>query len=299
MASGLREDLSIPSGNDELAAWLYRPVAGSGECGCVVLMHGFTATRDEQLDAFCERFSEAGIAAVAFDFRHFGSSGGEPRQLLDLKSQYEDCDAALAYVRGIDGIDGSRMAIWGTSFAGGYALDAAVRHPWLAACICVVPLVDGALQPRGASPGRVAWATGVGLRDLARAGRGAAPYVVPALGPPGSRAGIANAGAWESVTRLADHSLWRNEVAARILLQIPRHRPVRRAKEVRCPMLVQVAEKETLLRNRPAERASRQAARGELRRYPGLDHFDVYRDSGFESVIEDQIEFLKRHHLIG
>jgi fermentation-respiration switch protein FrsA (DUF1100 family) len=64
-------------------------------------------------------------------------------------------------------------------------------------------------------------------------------------------------------------------------------------------MVVQVAEKETLLRNRPAVRASRQAARGELRRYPGLDHFDVYWDSGFETVIEDQIEFLKRHHFIG
>lgn len=299
MASGLREDLSIPSGGDELAAWLYRPRREDGECGCVVLMHGFTATRDERLDAFCERFAEAGIAAVAFDFRHFGSSGGEPRQLLDLKRQYEDCDAALAYVRDLGGIDGSRIAIWGTSFAGGYALDAAVRHPWLAACICLVPLVDGALQPRGASAGRTAWATGVGLRDLVRARRGAAPYIVPALGPPGTRAGIVNAGAWDSTSRLAAHSLWRNEVAARILLQIPRHRPAARAKEVRCPMLVQVAEQETLLRNQPAERASRRATRGELRRYPHLDHFDVYWEPGFEPVIDDQIEFLKRHRLAG
>lgn len=294
METRQREDLSIRSGDDELAAWLYRP-AGEDACGCVVLMHGFTATRDEGLDQFCERLSDAGIAALAFDFRHLGASGGEPRQLIDLRRQYEDCDAALAHARDLDGIDGSRIVVWGASFAGGHALDAAARNPWLAAAICLAPLVDGAVPARGMTPARAAWATISGLRDSLRARKGGEPYRVPAIGPAGSRAVLPNDGAWETIERVEPHSLWRNEVAARILLRIPRHRPVRNAQKVRCPLLVQVAEGETLLRNGPAESASRRAPKGELRVYPGLDHFDVYWDDGFDAVIADQIAFLRVH----
>jgi len=289
---GSREHLSIRSGDDELAAWLYRP-AGEDAFGCVVLMHGFTATRDEGLDRFCERLSDAGIAALAFDFRHLGASGGEPRQLIDLRRQYEDCDAALAHARDLDGIDGARIVIWGASFAGGHALDAAARNPWLAAAICLAPLMDGAIPTRGMTPARVAWATAAGLRDTLRARRGSEPYTVPALGPTRARAVIANEGAWETSKRVEPHSLWRNEVAARVLLQIPRHRPVRNAGKVECPLLVQVAGEETLLRNGAAESAARRAPRGELCHYPGLDHFDVYWDDGFDAVVADQLAFLR------
>jgi uncharacterized protein len=297
VATRLREDLSIRSGDDELAAWLYRPDGEDGY-GCVVLMHGFTATRDERLDRFCELFSDAGIAALAFDFRHLGASGGEPRQLIDLRRQYQDCDAALAHARELDGIDSSRVVVWGTSFAGGHALDAAARHPWLAAAICLVPLIDGAVPPQGMTPTRAAWATAAGLRDLLRARGGREPYRVPAVGPPGDRAAMPNEGAWESSQRTVPHSLWRNEVGARILLQTPRHRPIRNARKVRCPLLIQVAEGETLLRNRPAESASRRAQQGELLRYPGLDHFDVYWEPGIDTVVADQIAFLRAHRII-
>lgn len=297
MATRLREDLSIRSGNDELAAWLYRPVSEDA-CGCVVLMNGFTATRDECLDRFCEQLSDAGIAALAFDFRHLGASGGEPRQLIDLRRQYEDCDAALAHARDLDGIDGSRIVVWGASFAGGHALDAAARNPWLAAAICLVPLMDGAVPTRGMTPASAAWAMSSGLRDFMRARKGGEPYRVPALGPVGTRAVIANEGAWATSQRVEPYSLWRNEVAARVLLQIPRHRPVRNARRVRCPLLVQVAAEETLLRNRPAESASRRASLGELRSYPGLDHFDIYWDDGFDAVVADQVAFLQAHRII-
>ncbi len=299
MAARAREELRIPSRGDDLAAWLYRAEA-EGETPCVVLMHGFTATRDEQLDRFCERFAAAGCAALAFDFRHFGASGGEPRQLLDLRRQYEDCDAALTYVRGLEGIDGSRIIVWGTSFAGGHALDAAVRHPWLAAAICLVPFMDGAVPPPGMTVRRAAWSLAAGLRDAARAARGASPYLVPAIGPPASKAVIANPSAWEALPRLVpERSLWRNEVAARIMLRLSRHRPAKHADEVRCPLLVQIVERDTVVRNGPAETAARRAARGELHAYPGMDHFDVYTPPGFDIVIEDQIAFLRAQRFAG
>lgn len=290
-----REDHRIAVDGDELAAWLYRP-DGDAPAPCVVLLHGFTATRDDRLDAFCEAFAAAGVAALAFDFRHFGSSGGEPRQLLDLARQYEDRDAALEFARAHEGVDGERVVVWGTSFAGGHALDAAASHHWLAAAICLVPLVDGAVPPPGLTPGHAAWTLRAGLRDQLRALRGRDPHLVSAIGPSGSRSAIPNDAAWSRIPDLVpEHSRWRNEVTPRVMLRLSRHRPVRRASRIACPLLVQVAEGETMLRNGPAVKAAEAAPRGELRRYAGADHFDVYLPPVFDEVLADQLAFLERH----
>jgi hypothetical protein len=57
---------------------------------------------DRGLWAYPERFAAARIAALAFDYRHFGDSDGEPRQLLDIGRQLEDWRAALVFVRSLE-----------------------------------------------------------------------------------------------------------------------------------------------------------------------------------------------------
>ena len=295
MPQPAREELRIPCGETELAAWFYRPEDAGGDAPCVVLLHGFSATRDEQLDRFCERFAGAGVAALAFDYRHFGASGGEPRQLVDIERQYEDCDAALAHVRQLDGIDATRIIVWGTSFAGGFGVDAAVRHPWIAAVICLVPLMDGAAPPPGMTARRAAWVVAVSVRDRAHERLGRRPYRVAVVGRSDERAFIANDAASESIARMVPpHSLWKNEVCARVLLQVRHHRPVKRAADVTCPLLVQIADDETVVAMGAARKVVATSPRAELKTYPGLDHFDVYVSPGSDAIIDDQIAFLER-----
>ena len=47
----------------------------------VVMGHGLGAQQDFRLPAFAEHFVERGLAVVTFDYRHWGESAGEPRQL--------------------------------------------------------------------------------------------------------------------------------------------------------------------------------------------------------------------------
>lgn len=61
-----------------------------GRRPCVVMAHGFSGTVDCGLMPFAQRFAAAGLDALAFDYRYFGASGGEPRQLLSIPSQLED-----------------------------------------------------------------------------------------------------------------------------------------------------------------------------------------------------------------
>jgi len=46
-----REDLSFASGGDTCAAWLYRPEGSDERVPCVVMAHGFSATRGDRLPA--------------------------------------------------------------------------------------------------------------------------------------------------------------------------------------------------------------------------------------------------------
>jgi hypothetical protein len=39
------------------------------------------------------------------------------------------------------------------------------------------------------------------------------------------------------------------------------------------------------------------APKGELRIYPGIDHFDIYDGPSHEAVVADEVEFLHRHLL--
>src|SRR5712692_8798286 len=137
-----RIDATFDSQGVHCAAWLYRP-DGEGPHPCVILGHGFGGIRQMRLDDYASCFAQAGLAALVFDYRHFGASEGEPRQLLDIKSQLADWTAAISYARALDGIDAERIALWGTSFSGGHVIETAERDKHVAAVVAQVPFVDG------------------------------------------------------------------------------------------------------------------------------------------------------------
>ena len=139
----------------------------------VILGHGLGAVREMRLDAYAERFAAAGYAALAFTYRYFGDSGGEPRQLLDIRRQHEDWRAALRYARTLGGIRPDAIALWGSSFAGGHVLEIGASEPGIAAVVSQCPFTDGLASMRAADPKVAARLTVLALRDelAARAGR--------------------------------------------------------------------------------------------------------------------------------
>ena len=105
-------DVQFDSHGMKCSAYLYRPATDS-TTPIIVMAHGLGGTRRMRLTAFAERFVAEGYACLVFDYRYFGDSEGQPRQLLDIKSQLEDWKAAVAYARSLDKIDPNRVVIWG------------------------------------------------------------------------------------------------------------------------------------------------------------------------------------------
>src|SRR5947209_15645201 len=145
-----RHDVSFLSDGEHCRAWLFMPDAERPPL--VILGHGLGGIREYGLEPFARRFADAGIAALVFTYRHFGDSGGHPRQLLDIEHQLDDWAAALAYARTLEEIDSTRIALWGTSFGGGHVLIAAARDGGVAAVVSQCPFTDGVAATRAAHP---------------------------------------------------------------------------------------------------------------------------------------------------
>jgi len=269
-----------------------------GRRPCVVLAHGFAGTVDSGLLPFAERFAAAGLDALAFDYRYFGASDGEPRQLVSIPHQLEDYAAAIAFARGLPAVDPDRIVVWGTSFSGGHVVAVAVADRRVAAAISQVPSMDGRATllnlARYAGPAQLAKVTAAALRDAAGARRGAPPVMLPVVGPPGTLAAMSTADAEPGYRAIAGPT-WRNEVAARFGLTAGLYRPGLKADRLPCPMLVQIADRDAIAPPVAAQDAAwRATGRAEVRTYP-VGHFDVYRGAPFEQGVADQLHFLNRH----
>jgi dienelactone hydrolase len=261
------------------------------------MAHGFGATRDGSLAQYAERFVAAGMHALLFDYRHFGASDGEPRQLLSVRRQLQDYEAAIAFARSIPGVDPHRIAAWGTSFSGGHALVTARYVPGVAAAVCQCPMMDGLAAVRAilgyAGPLQLLKLVGHGLCDVAVAPFGRT-HCVPIVAPHGQFAIMSSADADAGYRALMPPG-FRDEVAARVALGVGLYRPVSSAAAVRCPVLVQICEHDSVAPATAAERTVRALGRhGEVRRYP-IGHFEPYVGEHFERSIADQLDFLRRH----
>ena len=286
-----REDIRIPSDGEQLAAYVYRPAAADRDTPCVVMAHGFSGTRDDGLPAYAEAFRAAGYAVVLFDYRHFGASSGQPRQLLDITRQIADYRAVVRWARQLDGVDPNRIVLWGTSFSGGYVLEVAATDSRIAAVIAQVPFTDGVPTLMRAPLKNVVRLAVAGLRDQVGAWRGRPHRLVPVVGDPGTLAAITAPGAKPGLEALGPpESLWRNEVAARLMLRLLQYRPGLKASRLAMPLLVCVCDNDLITPAAPAAKAAQRAPRGELRRY-ACTHFELYLDP---QVKADQVEFLQR-----
>lgn len=296
-----RADLTFASGDGACVAWLYTPAGVSRDApGPVLVMaHGLGGLRTERLDAFAERFVAAGYSCLVFDYRTFGASPGEPRELLDIARQREDWRAAVAVARTLPSVDPDRVVAWGTSFSGGHVLVTAAEDPRIAAVISQCPFTDGLASALAMDPFTSARVTALALADLAASRVGLGPVRVPNYGPPGSVALMTAPDAAPGFEALKpDGAAGPKRVPARIALQVPLAFPGRRAADVRCPLHVVVCERDSVAPANQTRRHVEKAPHGEVVSYD-TGHFDIYVGDWFERNVTDQLAFLARHVPVG
>jgi pimeloyl-ACP methyl ester carboxylesterase len=297
-----RREVSFASGGELCSAWYLRAegddLTGPGGAPCVVMAHGLAGTRDSGLLPYAQAFAAAGMHVVLFDYRCFGHSSGEPRQLASPPRHCEDYRAAVRFARQLEGVDLTRIVLWGTSWSGGHVVYVAADDHAVAAAICQTPDLDGIRTlreiARYAGWGQLARVTVEGLKDKLGALRGRSPHMIPVVAPPGQIGAMTSEEAEPGYKAIAGPS-WRNELAARAVLEEGRNRSITVIDKVRCPILVQIADRDSVAPP-PQARAAAWRAKGrvEVHEYP-CAHFDIYVGEWRDRAISDQLHFLRRH----
>ena len=294
-----REDITFSVNGTTISAWLYLPEDLSEPVPCVVMCQGFGGTKDCHSEPYALRFNAAGMAALTFDYRHFGASEGEPRQLFDAKMQLEDLKTAVAYARNHPEIDSEKIILWGTSASGGYGLVIAAEDKDIAAVIAQCPGIDhdedSKLFMEREGLGFLLKLLVHAQRDKGRSRFGLSPHKYPIVGQPGTLAMLTALGAYDGYSRLVGESeTFENEVCARFLLTPNGPDPSASAKDVQCPVLFLVCEQDNLAS--PTSHVKAAEALGDkatVKTFP-IGHFDIYEGDCFEQAMQEKLEFLSK-----
>jgi len=281
-------------------AWLYLPEGISRPVPCVIMSTGFGGTKDSLLEPYAVRFVETGLAVLTYDYRHFGESEGEPRQVYDVSYQLDDLRAAIDYARSRNEIDTEKITLWSTSAAGGYGLVIAAEDERIAAiitqCGAIDHKADSKLYINREGLGFFLRLLVHGQRDKGRSRFGLSPHTFPIVGKPGTVAMFTAPEAVEGYTKLMQNSkTFKNEVCARLFFMTHGTDPIKASKRVQCPVLFLACEKDNLAAPDSYKRAAEALGnKAEVSIYP-IRHFDIYEGEYFEKAINEMIIFLKKH----
>jgi fermentation-respiration switch protein FrsA (DUF1100 family) len=295
----MREDVEFDADGVTLRGWLYTPDGSTGAAPAIVMAHGFSAVKEMYLDRFAEAFANAGLAALVYDNRNFGASGGEPRQEIDPWAQVHDYRTAITYAATRPEVDSDRIGIWGSSYSGGHVLTVGAIDRRVKCVVAQVPLVSGHANFRALV--RADFIAGFQAQfDLDRAARfrGEPPAMVPVvdadpLAP--SALPTPDSYQWFTETHETRAPSWRNEVTLRSVEMFTEYEPGTYLPWISpTPLLMCVAENDVLTVADIAIDAFERAREPKnLVIVPG-GHFDAYVD-GFDIASGAAVDWFTQH----
>lgn len=234
-------DVEFRSAEDVCSAWFFLPDGVDEPGPCFVMGHGLGLTRHCGLRELALGFAGAGYRVLLFDYRGFGDSGGEPRQVISFRKQLADWAAAIDYARSRPEVDSSRIITWGFSLGAGHALTAAVRDPRVAAVVTVVPMFDGLSSTLAAvkrwNPWNFLRTVARGTKDLIGSWFGRSTTSVPLTAAPGELGLLTSADAHPGYRALVP-SDFNFDTAARIALLFWTYAPGLHLRRFSRPILV-------------------------------------------------------------
>ncbi len=226
----MRKDIEFKTQDGvTLKGWRYLPDRLSGKAPTIVMAHGFSAVKEMYLDKFAEAFAAAGLAALVFDNRNFGASGGEPRQEIDPWRQVSDYRDAITFAETLPETDAARIGIWGSSYSGGHVLVVGAIDRRVKCVVGQVPLISGHRNARRLIRADF-WA---GLNRMFEDDRrnryaGKPPAMIPVVAEnPAAPSALptADSWAWFTETGKARAPSWRNEVTLRSVEMFTEYEP--------------------------------------------------------------------------
>jgi len=273
---------------------LYLP-AGVTKPPVVIMAHGMGAQKDFRIPAFAKRFVEKKMSAFLFDYRTFGKSAGEPRQLVDPYRHVEDWQAAIAHVRTLSEVDGNKIALWGSSFAGGHVVTCAAEDEEIKAIVSQVPFASGWSSMRLKNFSDIFLASMYGTYDYLKACLFLSPHYSPLIGHPDSFAAMNTEESYDGYMSIVPKETnWENKMQSRGFIKMTFYSPLSKAHQVEAAALVIAARHDSLVPIDAVKEIAKNIPKGELV-VMDCNHFAPYTGELFEEMVGFETEFLEKH----
>jgi fermentation-respiration switch protein FrsA (DUF1100 family) len=96
----IKEKIRFDSDGLVLVGNLYKPknFTSSKKYPAVVTGGSLTSVKEQMAGAYAEKLAEKGFIALAFDYRNYGESAGQPRQYEDPALKLKDLKSAVTYL---------------------------------------------------------------------------------------------------------------------------------------------------------------------------------------------------------
>jgi fermentation-respiration switch protein FrsA (DUF1100 family) len=130
-------------GREHLRGWLFVPDGATDPLPAVSMAHGYAGVKEHGIEPYARAFAEAGFVVLLHDHRNFGASDGAVRHDVDPWRQIADWRRAISFLENQPEVNSSRIAVWGTSYAGGHVIVLGATDRRIRAVVSQVPTISG------------------------------------------------------------------------------------------------------------------------------------------------------------
>lgn len=250
------------------------------------------------LPKVAQYFQKSGVTALAYDPRTLGESDGSPRRDIDPTKHVSDLHDALTFLQKHPMVNPGQIAFWGFSFNGIVALNAAALDRRAKCVIAVTPLMDMSYPTEH---------LGVllcdAMRDREAQLAGAEPAYLPVIQKDGTCPYGWGQGTSTNEYRITEKSAslfptYKNEMTVQTHYRISTWRPYDLIPQVAPTPVMIVTPVEDRMSPMEKQKALFDSLTTPKRHLlvPNKGHMDVLTGRGFETIMNDQLKFL-RHHI--
>lgn len=147
----LQERMQFVVDGDTVVGSLFLP-QGPGPHPAVIVGGPMTSVKEQVTGVYAQALAQRGFAALSIDPRHYGESGGQPRQYEFYRHKIADLRAAAEALAGHRAVDGNRIGAVGVCLGTGYIVWAAVNNPRIKAVAGVVGYYRDVAELRSKDP---------------------------------------------------------------------------------------------------------------------------------------------------
>lgn len=296
-----RRDVTFKSHGLKCAGWYYVPkgLKADEKRPAIVMAHGYAGIKEMYLDKFAEKFVDAGLVVLVFDYRYFGASEGEPRNQLFYFEQLQDYRNGITWVSLQKEVDPQRIGIWGTSLSGGHVIHLASYDRRVKAVVAQVPVPDlweayyQTRKPEDLAK-RSAWFAQNRIDEYTK---NTVNYF-PVIAPEGEPSVLPQKESFEWITETVKSRApnWENRVTVESLEVNPEYSPTKHIHLISpTPLLMIIASDDIVTPTKFQKEAFERAGEPKKLVEVKARHFEAYNGPKFDDFSTPAVEWFKTH----